>query len=443
MDQKDVLKKVKDDRIRFVNLQFSDFMGRVKSLTIPVSELDKSLDRGTWFDGSSVEGYTRIHESDMYLKPDPDTYAVIPWLDTDDLRTARLICDVYRPDGKPFEGDPRYILKKALQAAKEQGYLFNVGPEPEFYLFRRDNGLKTLTHDVGGYFDLSMDKATEIRADIANKLQKFGICVEMSHHECGPGQHEIDFKYGDALKTADNVITLKFTVKAIAEKYGLLATFMPKPVYGIAGSGMHCHQSLADAKTGKNLFFDASDKYKLSKLAKSYVEGQLRHIRGMSAVLSPLVNSYKRLVPGYEAPVYICWARVNRSALIRIPGIHEGIGSAARAELRCPDPGCNPYLAFAVMLKAGLDGVKNSYAIREPVEEDVYEFDEAKLKEKYIETMPGSLNEALAEMEKSAIVKAAFGEETFMKYLRAKKAEWDEYRIKVHPWEVDRYIEIY
>ena len=443
MDKNELLTKVKKDKVKFVNLQFSDFMGMVKSVTIPVGELKDALKDGVWFDGSSVEGYMRVHESDMYLNPDIDTYAVIPWLSDDKIKTARLICDVHNPNGKPFQGDPRHILKKVLKEAKDMGYKFNVGPEPEFFLFKKENVIKTLTHDVGGYFDLSMDKAFKIRAEMTNALSKFGIKVEMGHHEVAPGQHEIDFEYADALTAADNVITFKFTLKAIANLHELHATFMPKPIFGINGSGMHCHQSLADIHTGKNLFYNKNDKYKLSKIAKSFVEGQLKNIKGMSAVLSPLVNSYKRLVPGYEAPVYVCWANVNRSALIRIPGIPEGKSQSTRAELRCPDPSCNPYLAFAVMLKSGLTGIKQNLSLRDPVEEDVYEFDDSKLKKHYIETLPGSLYEAIKEMKENEMVRNTLGKDTFKKYLKTKTAEWDEYRLTVHDWEIEKYLKVY
>ncbi len=438
-----LIERAKQDGVTYVLLQFSDLAGMVKNVTIPVSELPKALDSGIWFDGSSVQGYLRIHESDMFLKPDAKTYAVIPWLDTDELRTARLICDVHMPDGSHFAGDPRHILRKALKEAADLGYRYNVGPEPEFFLFRKDNGLRTLPNDVAGYFDLSMDRAYEIRAEMTNALSKFGIKVEAAHHEVAVGQHEIDFEYGDALTTADHVITFKFVLKAIALRHGLHATFMPKPVFGINGSGMHCHQSLADIKTGKNMFYSPEDEYKLSDLAKHFIEGQLQHVKGMSAVLSPLVNSYKRLVPGYEAPAYICWARVNRSALIRIPGIHSGNGSSARAELRCPDPACNPYLAFAVMLRSGLSGMKGKHPLRKPVEEDVYHFDDKKLKEKYIETLPGSLKEALVAMEADGMVKETLGEDTYQKFLALKNSEWDDYRLSVSQWEIDRYLDLF
>jgi len=330
----DVIRKAKEDNVYFVSLQFSDIYGIAKSLTIPVKQLESAFKYGVWFDGSSIEGFTRICESDMVLKPDPSTYAIIPWLTTEEQATARLICDVYTPENKPFEGDPRYILKKVMKEAEEMGYIYNTGPELEFFLLKRENGIKPLSHDVGGYFDLSLDKAYEIRRDMTNALEKFGIEVEASHHEVAAGQHEIDFRYDNALRTADNVMTLRFTLKATAEKHGLYATFMPKPIFGINGSGMHVHQSLFDLE-GKNVFYDEKDKYKLSKAAYNFIAGQLEHIKAIAAVTSPTVNSYKRLVPGYEAPVYICWGQINRSALIRIPRYTKGKEQSIRAELRC------------------------------------------------------------------------------------------------------------
>lgn len=437
-----ILKKVGDDGVRFILLQFTDINGIVKNLTIPASELKEAIERGAWIDGSSIEGFMRIFESDMYLKPDLATYAVIPWF-PDDMKTARFICDVYMPDGSVFEGDPRHILKKVMKEAEAAGYTLNVGPEPEFFLLKKDSGLKPLTHDVGGYFDLNMDKAYEIRAEMVSALEKMGIKVEASHHEVAHGQHEIDFRYDHAVKTADNVITFKFVLKAIAEKYGLIATFMPKPIYGINGSGMHCHQSFRSLKTGKNAFYDEKDEYHLSDIAKKYIAGQLRYVREMSAVLAPLVNSYKRLVPGYEAPVYICWSKTNRSALVRIPRFNPQKSEAARAELRCPDPSCNPYLAFAVMLKAGLNGIKESLAAPRPVEEDVYEFDEEKLKEYYIDTLPGSLGEAIAELENGTLVKEVFGKTMYAKFVESRKSEWDDYRLKVSEWEIEKYLDKY
>lgn len=437
-----VLEKVKEDDVKFVNLQFTDIQGAIKSVTITVEHLEASLDDGTWFDGSSIEGFARIHESDMILKPDPTTYAILPWR-PQEKKVARFIADVYTPAGKPFEGDPRYILKRALAKAEKLGYELNTGPELEFFLFKTENGnIMPVPHDVGGYFDYSAkDMASDVRRDIIFALESFGMDVETSHHEVAPGQHEIDVRYSDALSSADNSITLKHTVKTIAQMHDLYGTFMPKPIFGENGSGMHVHQSFFDIKTGKTLFFDKKDPYQLSKIAYSYIAGQLEHARAMSAVLAPTVNSYKRLVPGYEAPVYICWGRVNRSALIRVPRYSPGREQATRVELRCPDPSCNPYLAFAVMLHAGLDGIKRKLKPPSPVEEDVYEFDDKKLEEMYIQTLPGSLGEALEEMSKSKLLREALGDHTFEKYILAKRMEWDEYRIQVSDWEIKKYLE--
>ena len=437
--------KVKQDAIRFVQLQFTDIHGIIKSVTIPVEQVMESLEKGTWFDGSSIEGFTRICESDMYLMPDPTTYAVLPW-ENDNKITARLICDVYTPNGKPFEGDPRYILKKALKEAKDMGFLYNVGPELEFFLFKpKESGeMMPSIHDVAGYFDYSpRDLADDVRKEIVFALTSFGMNVEMSHHEVAPGQHEIDFRYGDALTQADRCITFKHAVKSIANKYGLYATFMPKPVFGENGSGMHVHQSLFDIKKNKNAFYDKKDSYNLSKVAKSFIAGQLEHVKGFCALTAPNVNSYKRLVPGYEAPVYVCWAHINRSALIRIPRYSPGREQSTRAELRCPDPSCNPYLAFAVMLKAGLDGIKRKLTPPKPVEEDVYAFDEQMLEQRGIETLPGSLGEAIQELEKDKVILNALGLHTTPLYIKAKKKEWDSYRIQVTPWEHERYFEKY
>ena len=434
-----VLKDVKDQNVSFVYLQFTDIHGGLKCTTIPVGQLEDSLNRGTWFDGSSIKGFARIFESDMYLLPDPSTYAVIPW----ETRVARIICDVYTPDGKPFEGDPRLILKRALKKASDMGFTFNTGPELEFFLFRPADGPTTnpVPHDVGSYFDFSpQDLASRVRANIIDALGSFGLIVEMSHHEVAFGQHEIDFRYGDALKTADHAMTLKYTVKSIAHENNLYATFMPKPVFGMNGSGMHTHQSLF-TQDDKNAFFDPDDEYRLSKVARSYIAGQLAHVKEMIGILAPTVNSYKRLVPGYEAPVYISWARKNRSALIRVPAYSVGREKSMRAEIRCPDPSCNPYLSFAVMLMAGLDGMKKNLQPPPSVEEDVYEFDDARLKELYIDTLPSSLSEAIAEMENSDLVRETLGKHTYEEYLNAKKDEWDEYRIQVTDWELKRYLE--
>ncbi|MFW6450232.1 MAG: type I glutamate--ammonia ligase [Nanoarchaeota archaeon] len=431
----EILEKATKDGVKFVELYFTDLHGMIKAVTIPVEKLKEAFEKGIWFDGSSIEGFTRICESDMYLKPDPTTYAVIPW----ENNTARFICDVYNAEGNPFEGDPRQILRKVIKEAESLGYTFKVGPELEFFLFK-DTEIEPASHDVAGYFDFSpRDQASEVRKELILALESLGMEVEMSHHEVAPGQHEIDFKYGEAIKQADRCITFRHAVKSIANKHSLHATFMPKPVFGENGSGMHVHQSLFD-KDGENVFFDKNDELKLSDIAKNFVGGQLEHVKALSAVTSPTVNSYKRLTPGYEAPVYICWARRNRSALIRIPRYSPGREQSTRIELRCPDPSCNPYLAFAVMLKAGLEGIKKKIKPPAPVEEDVYQFDENKLNEMGIETLPSSLGEALEYLKNDRVVKEALGKHTSPVYLNAKKKEWDEYRIQVTPWEIKKYL---
>ncbi len=438
----DILERVEKDNVGFVNLQFTDLFGMVKSITIPVNHLENSLESGTWFDGSSIEGFVRIHESDMYLKPDPATYALLPWHRASEKNTARMICDIYKPDGSAFEGDPRFILKTVLKEAAELGFEYNVGPELEFFLFRRENGrLVPLPHDNGSYFDLNTDQAYEIRRDMSIALQQFSINVEASHHEVALGQHEIDFRYADALTTADSGTTMRFVLKAVAQKYGLHATFMPKPITGINGSGMHVHQSLF--REGKNIFFHESDRYNLSPTAYHFIAGQLAHAKAMSAVLCPTVNSYKRLVPGYEAPVYLCWGHTNRSALIRVPRYSKGKGQSTRCELRCPDPSCNLYLAFAVMLKAGLDGIKNKMEPPPAIEENLYHFDDRKLEEKKIDTLPDSLWHAIKELKKDSIMREALGVHAYQKYVEAKTREWDSYKIQVTPWEIERYLEQY
>lgn len=429
--------------VRFINLQFTDIVGIVKQITIPVEQWKTAVDHGIWFDGSSIEGFARIAESDMYLVPDLDTFAVIPW-GNEDVATARVICDVYTPNGEPFAGDPRYVLKRALAKAEEMGYIYNTGPELEFFLFKpHANGdlLPLEPHDAAGYFDVSTDLAHTVRRQMVRALQAFGIEVEAGHHEVAIGQHEIDFKYGNALRTADNAVTLRITLKAIAQLNGLYCTFMPKPIQGINGSGMHVHQSLADKTTGKNAFVDPNGTYGLSQLALSFVAGQLAHARGFSAVIAPLVNSYKRLVPGYEAPVYISWARMNRSALIRIPRVRPAQPQSTRVELRCPDPSANPYLAFAVMLHAGLDGVNKGLQPPAPAEEDLYHIGEERRRE--LKTMPGSLAEAIEELEADPLMREALGDHIFERYIEAKRLEWDEYRISVSKWELDRYLSIY
>ena len=439
-----VLEEAAREGVKFINLQFTDVIGVVKSVTIPVEQFRDAIEHGKWFDGSSIEGFARIAESDMYLMPDLSTFSVIPW-ERGDNTTARLICWVHNPNGELFPGDPRAVLYKVLQEAQELGLKYNTGPELEFFLFKPDDAgrIAALPHDRGGYFDLSTDLASHVRKDMVNALMAMGINVETSHHEVAAGQHEIDFQYADALQTADNAVTFKYTLKAVAQSYGLHATFMPKPIFGINGSGMHTHQSLATLDTGDNAFVDQADEYGLSKIAKHFIAGQLHHARGMSAVLAPTVNSYKRLVPGYEAPVYISWARVNRSALIRVPKITPGQFKATRIELRCPDPACNPYLAFAVMLKAGLDGIKRKLPLHEPVEENLYHFDESELKRRNIRMLPATLGEALEELQRDTVVQEGLGEHVYERFIEAKTQEWDEYRMYVSQWELDRYLEVF
>ncbi len=447
VDRRELLNRVRADGVEFINLQFTDVLGTLKSVTIPASRTEEALDRGIWFDGSSVEGFARIHESDMVLHPDPNTYCVQPW-GAPGAQQGRLICDVYRPDGQPFPGDPRQVLRRAVRRARALGYLYNTGPELEFFLFKKNSEekstgtpLRPVPHDVGGYFDSSLgDLASAVRTDIMRKLASLGIEGETAHHEVAAAQHEIDFRYSDALSAADNVMTLRDTIKAVAASHGLYATFMPKPIFGINGSGMHVHQSFFDEQ-GQNAFFEDADRYKLSSTAYRFIAGQLAHARGLAAVVAPTVNSYKRLTPGYEAPVYACWARINRSALIRVPSYFPGREQSIRAELRCPDPSANPYLAFAVMLAAGLDGIEKEMEAPKPVEEDVYKFSLQKLDELGIRRLPGTLEEALDEMERDEVIRTALGEPVFEAFLRAKRAEWEEYRIQVTDWEIHRYLE--
>ena len=409
--------------------------------------MSDALEYGIWFDGSSIEGFTRIFESDMLLMPDINTFAIIPWLSDDKGRVARIICDVFTPAGVPYQCDPRYILRKVMKEAYDLGFEYNTGPECEFFLFKKENGkIKTSVdhaiepHDRGQYFDLVLDLGFDVRREMMIELQKMGIEVETSHHEVAPGQHEISFKYGNALDTADRVMTLKYTLKSVAQKYGLHATFMPKPITGINGSGMHVHQSLFTL-TGENAFFDSNNQYKLSKTAYYFLAGQIKYIRGLNAILNPLVNSYKRLVPGYEASTYICWAQINRSALIRIPRYSPGKEKATRLEIRCPDPSSNPYLTFALLLKAGLEGIKNKIEAPAPVEEDVFEFDDHELKMKHIDVLPFTLGEAIHEMQNSPIANELLGDEFMKKYIRAKTSEWDEFRVQVTEWEIKNYLD--
>lgn len=444
MDVQQVIERARSDNVKFVQLQFTDIFGLVKCVTIPVRNLPNAFQHGTWFDGSSIQGFSRIYESDMFLKPEITTYAVVPWLESAEGNTARFICDVYKPDGMPFEGDPRFVLKRAMEEARAMGFEYNTGPELEFFLFKKQNGsITALPHDSGSYFDLTNDQAYKIRRDMMVALEKFGIEVETSHHEVARGQHEISFKYGNALKTADNAVTLRSVLKAVAQENDAYATFMPKPIAGINGSGMHVHQSLFDLKAGVNAFYNENDKYGLSRTAYNFIAGQLSHIKGMSAVLSPTVNSYKRLVPGYEAPVYISWGRTNRSALIRVPCYSKGKHESTRIELRCPDPSSNIYLAFAVMLKAGLEGIRKNIMPPLPVEEDVYHFDDGKLSELNIETLPSSLWQAIKELKADKLILETLGKHAYERYLEAKTREWDEFRLQVTEWELNKYMEIY
>lgn len=443
MKPEEMLKTVEADQVKFISLQFTDVTGAVKSVDIPVSCLPQALEDGVWFDGSSIEGFARIQESDMRLVLDPATYAVLPWTPPE-LRRGRVFCDIYTPSGEPFEGDPRGTLKSTLAKVEARGWVYNVGPEPEFFLFRRNGPdmIHPVPHDVGGYFDFSAnDEAVRVRTELMQALASMGLEVEMGHHEVALGQHEIDFQYADALRTADNVLTLKYTVKAIAAQHGLVASFMPKPIFGINGSGMHCHQSLF-TKNGANLFYDPSDEYRLSEIGKGFIAGQLRHARALSAVVAPTINSYKRLVPGYEAPVYIGWAQINRSALIRIPQYMQGREKSVRAELRCPDPSCNPYLAFAVMLAAALDGIDHKLPCPAPLNNvNVYHLTAQDRTEMNIAELPGSLSEALRELEKDEVLKDALGPFTYDAFQRAKWAEVEESRMKVTDWELGRYLE--
>jgi len=443
MDKKELLERVAEDRVRFISFQFSDVSGTVKSVDAPISRLEGAVNQGIWFDGSSVEGFARIQESDMRLKPDIDTYAVLPW-SPENMRRARLFCNIYNPDGTPFAGDPRGNLSRQLAALEERGMRLMVGSEPEFFLFRRNGSsdIHPVPHDVGGYFDFSPnDEAVRVRTELMQALDSMGLEVEVGHHECALGQHEIDFHFSNALRSADNVLTLKYTVKAIAAQNGLIASFMPKPIFGINGSGMHCHQSLFDLR-GNNLFYDAADEYHLSPLAYGFIAGQLAHARAFSAVTAPTVNSYKRLVPGYEAPVYVGWAQTNRSALIRIPRPLEGMTTSVRAELRCPDPSCNPYLAYSSMLAAALDGIKQQLTPPEPLNDvNVYELSREERQNLNIVELPGSLREALVELEKDSVIQQALGETLYNAFRRAKWAEWERYRLDVTDWELARYLE--
>ena len=441
LTKEDVLQQAEELDVKFIRLQFTDILGVIKNVAITVDQLEEALDGEIMFDGSSIDGFTRIQESDMKLKPDYDTFTVFPWRPDEEGAVARLICDVYMPDDTPFEGGPRNVLQNALDEAAEMGYEMYLGPEPEFFLFEKDEEGEptTITHDNGGYFDLGpIDEGQDARRDMVIALEKMGFDMEASHHEVAPGQHEIDFKYEDALKTADNIATFRFVVKSIASKHDLHATFMPKPIFGENGSGMHMNQSLF--KDGENAFYNESDELGLSQTAKYYIGGLLKHANAIAAITNPTVNSYKRLVPGYEAPVYKAWSASNRSALIRIPAAR---GAGTRVEMRNPDPTANPYLATAVMLKAGLDGIKNEIEPPSEVVENIFAMTAKEKKEAGIESLPGNLHEAVNELLSDELIQDALGDHVLEHFVEAKRLEWDVYRTQVHQWELDQYLKTF
>ena len=432
----DVLGVVEKQGIKFVRLWFTDILGQLKSFAITPKELEGAFDEGMGFDGSSIKGFARIDESDMLAKPDPATFRIVPWRPKEHA-VARMFCDIQQPDGSPYEGDPRYVLKRNLEQLEEKGYTFYVGPELEYFYFRDDKTTEVL--DEGGYFDLTtLDAGSDLRRDTILTLEEMGIDVEYSHHEVAPSQHEIDLRYKDALTMADQVMTYRIVVKEIAQRYGFYATFMPKPIFGVNGSGMHVHQSLF--KGDRNAFFDPNDEYHLSEEGKGYIAGLLRHAPEITSVANQWVNSYKRLVPGYEAPVYISWARRNRSTLVRVPMYKPGKETATRVEFRSADPACNPYLTFSVMLAAGLAGIKNKYELRLPTEKDVYLLNAEEKAKEGITSLPGSLIEAIGLTEESELVREALGDHVFNNFITSKKVEWDNYRVNVTEWELKAYL---
>ena len=439
LTKKDVLKLAKEKDVKFIRLWFTDIFGQVKSFAINDAELGGALENGMGFDGSSITGYQSIEESDMIARPDPDTFTLLPWRPKEKA-VARMICDIYQPGGKPYEGDPRYILKRMLEQAKKMGFdHYYVGPELEYFYLKSDKAVEVL--DKGGYFDLTtLDVASDLRRDTILTLEQMGINIEYSHHEVGPSQHEIDMRYCDALKMADNVISYRIVVKEIAQKYGVYATFMPKPILGENGSGMHIHQSLFTGE--RNTFFDPRDKYHLSPIAKKFIAGQLKYAKEMSAIFAQWVNSYKRLVPGYEAPVYIAWSRRNRSALIRVPAYYPGKEKATRVEFRSPDPACNPYLTFAVLLAAGLEGIEKEQRLSESIEKNLYHLSDEERKTLGVESLPDNLSHALAFTEKSKLVRKTLGEHIFTRFIELKKKEWEEYRTQVTEYELTKYLPI-
>jgi glutamine synthetase len=438
-DASDVLKRVKDEKVEFVRFWFTDIFGQLKSFAIGKDELDHAFADGMGFDGSSITGFNRIEESDMIAMPDPDTFRILPWRGTDHP-VGRVFCDVLVPGGEPYEGDPRYVMRRALQRAKDMGFdHFYLGPELEFFLFKNDQGTEVL--DKGGYFDLTtLDVASDFRRDVVFTLRDLGIPVEYTHHEVGPSQHEIDMRFAAGLEMADNTMTYRIAVKEVAMAHGYYATFMPKPLFGENGSGMHTHQSLFQGE--KNAFFDADDEYFLSDVAKSFIAGQLKHSRELCALFAPSVNSYKRLVPGFEAPVYIAWSRRNRSALVRVPVYHPGKERATRAELRCPDPSCNPYLTFAAMLHAGLEGIEKDYELPPPIERNLYDLTEDERQSMGVDHLPETLGDAIDEMAKSEVVEKALGDHIFPRYIDLKREEWLDYRVQVTPWELEQYLSV-
>ncbi len=439
MDKDQVIKAVKDEDVKFIRLWFTDMVGQLKSFAVTAAEIETALNNGMGFDGSSITGYQDIEESDMIAMPDPSTFKILPWR-PQEKKVARMICDVLNPDGTPYEGDPRYVLRRALKRAADMGYdHYYVGPELEFFYFKNSEGTEIL--DRGGYFDLTpLDIASDLRRDTVLACEDMGIRIEYSHHEVGPSQHEIDMRFDDALKMADDAMTYRLIVKEIAEQYGVYATFMPKPLFGENGSGMHTHQSLFSGEN--NAFFDGKDEFFLSDAAKGYIAGLLKHASEISLVFAQWVNSYKRLVPGYEAPVYKAWSRRNRSALIRVPMYHPGQERATRCEFRSPDPACNPYLTFAVMLHAGLDGIEKGYSLEDPKEMNLFEVSDAELKELGVDTLPENLGEAIKFAEGSELLKKALGDHIFGRLLEVKKKEWDDYRVQLTQWEMDRYLSI-
>ena len=435
--KKDIIRLVEEEDVEFIRLQFTDMFGTMKNVAITSNQLEKALENECMFDGSSIEGFVRIEESDMYLYPDLDTFAIFPWRPQQG-KVARIICDVYRPDGKPFAGDPRYVLHRVVEEAKEMGYTLNIGPECEFFLFHTDDDGQptTISHEKAGYFDLGpIDLGENARRDMVLTLEDMGFEIEASHHEAAPAQHEIDFKYDEAIATADNIMTFKLAVKTIAKRHGLFASFMPKPKYGINGSGMHINMSLE--KDGKNIFFDENDQMQLSKEAYYFIGGIMEHVKGMTAITNPLVNSYKRLVPGYEAPIYIAWSATNRSPLIRIPAAR---GEGTRVELRCPDPSANPYLALAVCLAAGLDGIRKQIMPPAAVVKNVYEMRLDEKKAEGIEALPATLSEAVDELEKDEYILEVLGDHISRNYIAAKRTEWAEYTSQVTDWEIEQYL---